>query len=471
MRRIVVVDDDPLILQLARHALAPPEFEVNAFSDPRDALMRLHDLKPDLIICDVTMPDMDGRKFFEVVKRSDALRPIPFIFLSGLPKQEEILSILDGGADDFLSKPFPVGRLAAKVRALLRLTDRVASGAQETASGASGTVGAAGTVPLLKFCEDYRLTGRLTVAAGGLTRWADFRGGDLVQAGGEPAEPGEDPLDGLLGMTKGTYRIDQARLDTEALAELQSRLGEPAPKAPAPAEPETPPPLPAGRLSMAEVNGEKLQIQTEAENKPNFTVTTVVVRDGQVLRRIENSWHHPFLRRDDTELALAQIQDQHARVANSVRDLGLEGTPRETLRDGRPAVEAAVLAWAVSFLAEQAESRLGTATTVALLRRTQRDLQPKHPPLQHFKVAENGRVVSDLPASAELLAEAVDSIAAWAASFLALAGTKAADLLRLPVRQVTKMIEGPLQKAGFYAAFESAAGPRSEPTESRRPPS
>jgi CheY-like chemotaxis protein len=469
MRRIVVVDDDPLVLQLARHALAPPEFEVHAFSDPRDALMRLHDLKPDLIICDVTMPDMDGRKFFEVVKRAEALRSIPFIFLSGLPKQEDILSILDGGADDFLSKPFPVGRLAAKVRALLRLTDRVATGAQESATGASGTVGAAGTVPLLKFCEDYRLTGRLTVTAAGLTRWADFRGGDLVQAGGEPVVSGEDPLDGLLGIAKGTYRIDQARLDTAALQELQSRLGEKTAR-PAPA-PETPPPLPAGRLSMAEVNGEKLQIQTEAENKPNFTVTTVVVRDGQVLRRIENSWHHPFLRRDDTELALAQIQDQHARVANSVRDLGLEGTPRETLRDGRPAVEAAVLAWAVSFLAEQVESRFGTATTVALLRRTQRDLQTNHAPLQHFHVAENGRVISDLPAAAELLPASVDSIATWAASFLALAGTMAEELLRLPVRQVTKMIEGPLQKAGFYAAFESASRPRGETTESGRQPS
>jgi hypothetical protein len=222
---------------------------------------------------------------------------------------------------------------------------------------------------------------------------------------------------------------------------------------------------------MAEVNGEKLQIQTEAENKPNFTVTTVVVRDGQVLRRVENSWHHPFLRRDDTELALSQIQDQHTRVANSVRDLGLEGSPREATRDGRPAVEAAVLAWALSFLSEQAESRLGTATTVALLRRTHRDLLPKQPPLQHFHVAENGRVVSDLPASAELLPESVDSIAAWGASFLALAGTKAEDLLRLPVRQVTKMIEGPLQKAGFYAAFEGASKPPGERTESRRQPS
>ncbi len=455
-RRIVVLDDDPLILQLARHALVPPEFEVTTFSDPRDALMRLHELGPDLIICDVTMPDMDGRKFFSVVKRSESLSRVPFIFLSGLPNQEEILSILDAGADDFLNKPFPVARLTAKVRALLRLTERVAAGAGEAAASASGTVGPAGTIPLLKFCEDYRLTGRLTVENGGQGRWAEFRGGELVQAGGEPPTSGEDPFDALLAMSGGKYRIDQARLDTSALEELQSRLGEMSPARAAEPTPETPPPLPPGRLSMVEVGGEKLQIQTEAENKPTFTVTTVVVRDGQVLRRIENAWHHPLQRREDLELALAQIHQQHERVERSVHELSLEGTPSPAPPPTGPSgVEASLLAWALSFISEQAQSHLGTATTVALLRRTHRDLRPRHPPLQHFHVAENGRVVSDLPARCELLPEAVASMAAWAKSFLSLAGTKAEGLARLPIRHVTKMIEEPLQKAGFFEAFET----------------
>jgi CheY-like chemotaxis protein len=456
-RRIVVVDDDPLILQLARHALTPPEFEVVTFSDARDALMKLHELQPQLIICDVTMPTMDGRTFFQVVKRSESLRGVPFIFLSGLPSNDEILSILEAGADDFLSKPFPVARLAAKVRALLRLTDRVAADAGQAGVTASGAVGPSGTIPLLKFCEDYRLTGRLTVENGGQRRWAEFRGGELVQAGGEPAPAGEDALDALLAMSAGQYRIDQARLDTGALAELQSRLGE-APRvaesAPETA-PEAPPPMPPGRLSMVEAGTEKLQVQTEAENRPFFTVTTVVVREGQVLRRIENAWHHPLQRRDDLELARSQIHEQHDRVEKSVRELSQEGAPRGTTRPaGAPGVEASLLAWALSFISEQAESRLGMATTVALLRRTQRELQPRHPPLQHFHVAENGRVVSDLPARSELLPEAVASMAAWAKTFLGLAGTKSEGLAGLPIRHVTKMIEEPLQKAGFYAAFE-----------------
>jgi hypothetical protein len=97
------------------------------------------------------------------------------------------------------------------------------------------------------------------------------------------------------------------------------------------------------------------------------------------------------------------------------------------------------------------------ATTVALLRRTQRDLLPRHPPLQHFHVAENGRVVSDLPPRSELLPQAVASMAAWAKSFLGIAGKKAEAMGRLPIRHVTKMIEEPLQKAGFYESFEEVA--------------
>src|SRR4030095_4842441 len=129
---------------------------------------------------------------------------------------------------------------------------------------------------------------------------------------------------------------------------------------PAEAPAEAPPPCPPGRLSMVEAGGEKLQVQTEAENKPVFTVTTVVVRDGQVLRRIENAWHHPLQRRDDLELALAQIQQQHERVEKSVREMSREGPPRAAPRPaGSPGGEASLLAGALSVLQEQAPMPTG----------------------------------------------------------------------------------------------------------------
>src|SRR6185503_2425013 len=97
------------------------------------------------------------------------------VFLSGVDADDEIVETLERGADDFLSKPFNVSRLVAKVRATLRLAER-------RHDALSGAVGPGGALPLLKFCEDSRLSGRLTVRSGEETRWADFMGGELAVA-------------------------------------------------------------------------------------------------------------------------------------------------------------------------------------------------------------------------------------------------------------------------------------------------
>lgn len=107
----------------------------------------------------------------------------------------------------------------AKVRATLCLAGRLAArGARE--DWLSGAVGEGGTLALVKFCEDLRLTGRLTAESGGRQHWAEFRGGELVQAGSEAA--GEDALDTLLAVCFGTYLIQQKRLSPEARFHLGS---------------------------------------------------------------------------------------------------------------------------------------------------------------------------------------------------------------------------------------------------------
>jgi CheY-like chemotaxis protein len=196
-KRIVVVDDDAYILRVVESALRGEGFEVLAFEDPRDALEGLRGSAPDLILCDVLMPFMDGRALFRAVKDTPALKDVPFVFLSGVDADDEIVDTLEAGADDFVSKPFNVARLVSKVRATLRLAER-------RHDALSGPIGPGGALPLLKFCEDSRLSGRLTVRSGTEVRWADFLGGQLVQAGGAPEVAGEDPLDVLLAMDSGS---------------------------------------------------------------------------------------------------------------------------------------------------------------------------------------------------------------------------------------------------------------------------
>jgi len=452
-KRIVVVDDEPHIRRLLEQMLHPPDFEVHAFADARDALMKLHDLAPDLIVCDVMMPDMDGRTFLQVVKRSNDLKDVPFIFLSALRETEKVVQAYEGGADDYIEKPFNLARLMAKVRAVLRMAERRRSDAL------TGQV-REGTLPLLKFCEDNHLTGRLTVFAPGQERWVECLGGEMVGAGGTPADPDVEPLDALLAVKSGTYRIEQRRLDRQAVDDALARYHQesapdPGARVEAPAEPggdeaaPPPPALPEGRLSGVAVRGHDVQVQTEAANKPHFTVTTILAREGQVLRKIESAWLHALKRREDVELARAQIERQHERVVAMLRELGGEAPATEV-------VDPSLLAWALSFVVEQVRHHLGAVMAVALLRRTHRALLRAQPALRGFRVAEDGRVLAEGTAEADP-AGLVPAVAAWTMSFIDAAAELVERVRALKLRSITRMMEAELERAGFYAACEGAA--------------
>ena len=456
-KRIVVVDDELHIRSLLGQILAPPDFEVHAFEDPRDALMKLHDIAPDLIVCDVIMPDMDGRTFLKVVKRSQDLRDVPFIFLSAVKETQEVVNAYEVGADDFVEKPFHVARLIAKVRAVLRLAER------RRADALTGAVRGEGTLALLKFCEDNHLTGRLTVSTRSKQRWAEFLGGDVVRAGATPEEPGVDALDALLAMQEGAYRIEQRRLDRQAVEEAlaprparEADAGAEPPQATAPPDPEDAEPLPTlpeGRLSRVVVRGQEVQVQTEASNRPLFTVTTILARDGQVLRKIESAWHHALKRREDVELARAQIERQHERVVSTLRELGREA-PRAAEAGGE-AVDPSLLAWALSFVSEQVRHHLGAVMAVALLRRTHKALARDQPVLRAFRVAEDGRVQLDGEQGA-LPPGVVLAVAAWTAGFINAAAELVERVRALRLRTVTRMMEAELERVGFYGACEEA---------------
>jgi CheY-like chemotaxis protein len=434
-KRVVVVDDDPTLRQLIERALPAPEFDVHAFGDPKDALAKLHGIAPDLIVCDLMMPETDGRTFFRVVKRSEQLRHVPFIFLSAVHAGDEIVRTLEEGADDFLSKPFEVRRLVAKIRATLRMSERLQA-VERRQDHLTGSIGPDGTLPLLRFCEDRKLTGRLTVDSAGVRLWADFQGGELVESGG--AREGDDALDAFLAATEGSYLIEQKALHPDEL----SRAPVPASAAAVPEASAGPLAIPAGRLSSVDVPGGAVQVQTEAENRPEFTVTTILARSGQVLRKIESAWAHPLKRHEDLELARMQIDRQHERVVATLKGLGT--------------VDASLLAWACSFVAEQVRNLLGSVMTVALLRRTHRRLLKENEVLRVFRISEDGRVVAEGPG---LGPAAVKAVAAWIGAFLSESSQIAEKAGSIRVRQVTKLMEPDLEAIGFYAALEAVPRP------------
>lgn len=118
-QRVLVVDDEPQITRTLRHSLSAHRYDVRTAADGVSALDTFRDWHPDLIITDLQMPEMDGIEFCREVRKVSAL---PIIVLSVRGEERTKVEALDAGADDYVTKPFGIDELLARVRAMLRRT-------------------------------------------------------------------------------------------------------------------------------------------------------------------------------------------------------------------------------------------------------------------------------------------------------------------------------------------------------------
>ena len=116
---ILVVDDEPKIVRLARDYLEKNGFSVVTAADGQSALTTARREKPDLVILDLMLPNIDGREVCRILRRES---DIPIIMLTALSEEIDQVTGLEIGADDYITKPFSVRALVARVRALLRRT-------------------------------------------------------------------------------------------------------------------------------------------------------------------------------------------------------------------------------------------------------------------------------------------------------------------------------------------------------------
>ena len=116
---ILVVDDEPKIVRLARDYLEKNGFRVVSAGDGQSALTTARREKPDLVVLDLMLPNIDGREVCRILRRES---DVPIIMLTALAEEVDQVTGLEIGADDYITKPFSVRALVARVRALLRRT-------------------------------------------------------------------------------------------------------------------------------------------------------------------------------------------------------------------------------------------------------------------------------------------------------------------------------------------------------------
>ena len=118
-KKILVVDDESQITRVLRHSLTAHRYSVRTAADGLSALDTFHDWKPDLIISDLQMPEMSGIELCREIRKISA---VPIIVLSVKGEEKTKIEALDAGADDYVTKPFSIDELMARIRASLRRT-------------------------------------------------------------------------------------------------------------------------------------------------------------------------------------------------------------------------------------------------------------------------------------------------------------------------------------------------------------
>lgn len=118
--QILAIDDEPTVLMIIQHFFKE-KFAVEVKNTAEDALKWMQQGNiPDLIICDLNMPDINGGEMVKLIRSSGFFSSIPLIMLSATDSSEQKIQVLNAGADDFMVKPFNPKELEARINSILR---------------------------------------------------------------------------------------------------------------------------------------------------------------------------------------------------------------------------------------------------------------------------------------------------------------------------------------------------------------
>lgn len=205
--RVLVVEDNPLVRDLMVKAFEP-HAEVLTAGDGVDALLKVVEQSPDLIVCDYKMPGVDGRQFYEKIRIREASKNTPFIFLAGRADLEEKLRPLVEGVEDFVQKPFYVKELVRRAKKVIdRLQLEKLQQKAKRPGVLEGRLEEMSIIDLLQSLEMGQKNCKLVVSRGGERCEMWFTAGACKHAVFGPIA-GEQAVYAIMGWTDGTFEID-----------------------------------------------------------------------------------------------------------------------------------------------------------------------------------------------------------------------------------------------------------------------
>ena len=130
-RKVLIVDDDVDLVELMVDSFARDgRFDIKTANNGFDAGMQVREFRPDLVILDVMLPDINGKEVCQRVRSDDTMKSLKIICISGMVEQDKIQDLLMAGADDFMNKPFDVDKLLERGCQMLDMDPVAATGTQ-----------------------------------------------------------------------------------------------------------------------------------------------------------------------------------------------------------------------------------------------------------------------------------------------------------------------------------------------------
>jgi len=223
--RILIVDDDAWILRMVATVLDKRGYVIDTAVDGAEALERVEESTPDLVITDIMMPRMDGWTLIRTLRARPETAFTPVLFLTALNSDDDRIRGFRLGADDYLPKPFRFEELDLRVQNALRRAGRMEEDAREAVTpkaGVAGSLEQIGLSALLVMLDMEKKSGVLVLARRGQTARLFLRSGRVVRAAldGQKTPRGAACVYYALGWSEG--RFDFSALDVDMDDEVQS---------------------------------------------------------------------------------------------------------------------------------------------------------------------------------------------------------------------------------------------------------
>ena len=215
-QHILIADDDEKVVALLKSSLQKEGYQTSEAFNGAAALELAKKQLPDLILADVTMPEMDGFDLCKQIRENDMTAHIPFIFLTAKGELNDKVTGLNLGADDYISKPFHISEVTARIKSILQrimMLSQHPHAPEE--SGLKGNLEQMHLPEVIQTLSMNQKTGGLTINSNGRAGKIYFENGEVVQASLEQFK-GEEALYRILIWDEGLFEFDTSDAPNQA---------------------------------------------------------------------------------------------------------------------------------------------------------------------------------------------------------------------------------------------------------------